>query len=250
MRWPFNRFSMFRTVFIYGVTVLLTAVFATVTIVVAIFSKTGDTPHKVARLWARAILTISGIDVAVKGTAHIDHGRSFIVMANHQSNFDIPVLLAHLPLQFRWLAKAELFKIPVFGRAMRYCGYISIDRSDRESAFQSLAKAAATIKDGTSVLVFPEGTRSLDGMIKSFKKGSFVLAVDAGVPILPIVINGTWSIMPKNKLTIRPCQVTLEVLPLLETSGFDRATKDELMEITRDLLCRRLGEMKGGPACS
>ncbi len=250
MRWPFNRFSMFRTVFIYGATVLLTAVFATVTIVVAIFSKTGDTPHKVARLWARAILTISGIDVAVKGTAHIDLGRSFIVMANHQSNFDIPVLLAHLPLQFRWLAKAELFKIPVFGRAMRGCGYISIDRSDRESAFQSLAKAAATIKDGTSVLVFPEGTRSLDGMIKPFKKGSFVLAVDAGVAILPIVINGTWSIMPKNKLTIRPCQVTLEVLPLLETSGFDRATKDELMEKTRDLLCRRLGEMKGGPACS
>lgn len=228
----------------------MTFVFATVTIVVAIFSKTGDTPHKVARLWARAILTISGIDVAVKGRSHIDRGRSYIVMANHQSNFDIPVLLAHLPLQFRWLAKAELFKIPVFGRAMRGCGYISIDRSDRESAFKSLATAAATIKGGTSVMVFPEGTRSLDGKIQPFKKGSFVLAVDAGVPILPVVINGTWSIMPKNKLSIRPCQVTLDVLPPFETSGFDRATKEDLMEKTRDLLCRRFSGMKGGPACS
>ena len=141
-------------------------------------------------------------------------------MANHQSNFDIPVLLAHLPLQFRWLAKAELFKIPVFGRAMRGCGYISIDRSDRESAFQSLAKAAATIKDGTSVLVFPEGTRSLDGMIKPFKKGSFVLAVDAGVPIVPIVITEPGPSCPKTNCIIKPCQVTLDVLPPVETSGY------------------------------
>ncbi len=199
---------MFRTVFIYIGTLLLTFVFATAAIVAAIFSKTGDTPHKVGRIWARAILTISGIDVTVKGTSHIDQKRSSIVMVNHQSNFDIPVLLAHLPLQFRWLAKAELFKIPVFGRAMHGCGYISIDRSDRESAFRSLAKAATTIKNGTSVLVFPEGTRSLDGMIKPFKKGPFVLAVDAGVPILPVIINGTWPIMPKNRLTIKPSRVT------------------------------------------
>lgn len=241
---------MFRTVFIYGATILLTFVFAIAAIVAAIFSNTGDTPHKVGRLWAKSILTISGIDVKINGTFHINRRGSSIVMANHQSNFDIPVLLAYLPMQFRWLAKAELFKIPVFGKAMRGCGYISIDRSDRESAFKSLAKAAATIKSGTSVLVFPEGTRSLDGMIKPFKKGPFVLAVDAGVPIIPVVINGTWSIMPKNRLTIKPCQVTLDVLPPFETSGFDRATKDELMDKTRNLLCRRFAEVKGGPACS
>ena len=241
---------MFRTVFIYCGTVLLTFVFATAAIIAAIFSKTGNAPHNVGRVWARAVLAISGIDVSVRGASHISQSRSFILMVNHQSNFDIPVLLAHLPLQFRWLAKAELFKIPVFGRAMRGCGYISIDRSDRESAFRSLAKAAVTIKNGTSVLVFPEGTRSVDGMIKPFKKGPFVLAVDAGVPILPVVIDGTWLIMPKNRLRIKPCRVTLDVLAPFETSRYDRATKDELMEKTRDLLCRRFAEVKGGPACS
>ncbi len=241
---------MFRTVFIYSGTLLLTFVFATAAIVAAIFSKTGDAPHKVGRVWARAILTFSGIDVSVKGADHIDPIRSSIVMVNHQSNFDIPVLLAHLPLQFRWLAKAELFKIPVFGRAMHGCGYISIDRSNRESAFRSLAKAADTIKKGTSVLVFPEGTRSLDGMIKPFKKGPFILAVDAGVPILPVIVNGTWSIMPKNRLRIKPSRVTLDILPPFETAGYDRTTKDELMDKTRDLLCQRFAEVKGGPACS
>lgn len=241
---------MFRTVIIYGCTFLLTAAFGTVAIVAAIFTKSGDMSHKVARLWARSVLKISGIDVTVTGITRIDHGRSAIIMANHQSNFDIPVLLAHLPMQFRWLAKAELFRIPVFGRAMRSCGYISIDRSDRESAFRSLSKAAAMVKSGTSVVVFPEGTRSIDGTIKPFKKGPFILAVDAGVPIVPIVINGTWTIMPKDRLLIKSCRVTLDVLPPIETSVFDRTTKDILMAKTRDLLCRRFTEVKGWSACS
>ncbi len=240
---------MIRTVIIYGCTFLLTVAFGTMAIVAAIFTKSGDMPHKVARSWARAVLKISGVDVTVTGISRIDHDRSCIVMANHQSNFDIPVLLAHLPIQFRWLAKAELFRIPVFGRAMRSCGYISIDRSNRESAFRSLAKAAAMVQDGTSIVVFPEGTRSIDGIIKPFKKGPFVLAVDAGVPIVPIVINGTWSIMPKDRLTIKPCRVTLDVLSPIETSVFDRTTKDNLMLKTRDLLCRRFSEVKGGAAC-
>ena len=241
---------MFRTVFIYTATLLLTAVLGLAAIVLALFTKTGDVPHKVGRLWGHAILKISGIDVAVRGTPHLDHGQSSILMANHQSNFDIPVLLAHLPIQFRWLAKAELFRIPIFGRAMRSCGYISIDRGNRESAFNSLAIAAATVKNGTSVVVFPEGTRSVDGIIRPFKKGPFVLAVDAGVPIVPIVINGTWSIMPKNRLTINPSRVTLDILPPVDTSGFDRSTKDVLMEKIRGQLCRQFATVKGEPACS
>jgi 1-acyl-sn-glycerol-3-phosphate acyltransferase len=98
--------------------------------------------------------------------------------------------------------------------------------------------------------VFPEGTRSIDGEIQAFKKGPFVLAVDAGVPILPVVINGTWSIMPKNRLTIKPRSVTLDILPPFNTSEYDRATKDQLMDKTRYLLCQRFNELKGGSACS
>lgn len=223
---------------------------ATVTIFVSFFSKTGDAPHLVARAWARSILFVSGIKVTVNGTSNLESGRSFIYMVNHQSNFDIPVLLGCLPVQFRWLAKAELFKIPLFGRGMRGCGYISIDRSDRAAAIESLNAAACIIKNGTSVLIFPEGTRSMDGNVKSFKKGGFVLTVDAGVPIIPIVIHGTWAIMPKKRLLITPRPVALEILPPVDTSVYSRETKDDLMETIRKIMCETFNKWEGDRTCS
>jgi 1-acyl-sn-glycerol-3-phosphate acyltransferase len=158
-------------------------------------------------------------------------------MPNHQSNFDIPVLLGRIPIQFRWLAKAELFKIPIFGRGMRGCGYISIDRSNRKSAFHSLKEAARKIRDGVSVLVFPEGTRSTDGKIIPFKKGGFVLAVDAGVPIVPIVISGTHTVMPKGRLLIESRDVVMQILAPIDTSDYTRKTKEDLMEKVRKSIC-------------
>ncbi|UCD33120.1 MAG: 1-acyl-sn-glycerol-3-phosphate acyltransferase, partial [Desulfobacterales bacterium] len=184
---------MIRTLFIILWTILLTGFFATATIFASFISSSGDTPHRVARMWANCLLLVSGIKVSVKGYANIDPKRSYIYMSNHLSNFDIPVLLAFLPVQFRWLAKAELFKIPVFGYAMKRAGYISINRSDRKSAIKSLHQAAINVRNGTSILIFPEGTRSLEHNIQPFKKGGFVLAVDSGVPIVPIIIYGTWN---------------------------------------------------------
>jgi 1-acyl-sn-glycerol-3-phosphate acyltransferase len=154
-------------------------------------------------------------------------------MPNHLSNFDIPVILAHLKVQFRWLAKSELFRIPLFGFAMKRAGYISIDRSNRRSAFESLAEAAQIIRNGRSVLIFPEGTRSRDQSIKAFKKGGFVLAVESGVPIVPIVIHGTWRIMSKNGLMIKPGNVTVEIMEPIETKDYSRRTKDDLLERVR-----------------
>lgn len=241
---------MFRTIIIYGGTILATVILAVVAMGMVPFSRTGNMPHLVARFWGRLILFISGVDVAVEGASRIDPDRSCIYMANHQSNFDIPVLLAHLPVQFRWLAKAELFKIPLFGQAMRGCGYISIDRTDRDSAFQSLREAARIIKSGTSVVIFPEGTRSLDGRIRPFKKGPFVLAIDAGVPIVPVVIHGTWHIMPKKRLTIKPCKVKLSILPSVGTTGYKRENKDALMEKIRNVLRARFAAVEGDPSCN
>jgi 1-acyl-sn-glycerol-3-phosphate acyltransferase len=157
-------------------------------------------------------------------------------MANHQSNYDIPVLLGRLPVQFRWLAKAELFKIPIFGYSMRGCGYISIDRSNRKRAFASLAEAAETIRTGTSVMIFPEGTRSEDGKIKAFKKGGFVLSVDAGVPIVPILLTGTYEIMPKGSMLVRRRPVTMTICPPIETADYTRKTKDQLIEKVRETM--------------
>jgi 1-acyl-sn-glycerol-3-phosphate acyltransferase len=241
---------MIRTTIIILWTVLATAILGPLAIIISFISRTGNVPHLIARIWGRSILFVSGIKVNVYGLSNLDLGRSAIYMVNHQSNFDIPVLLGCLPVQFRWLAKAELFRIPIFGHGMRGCGYISIDRSSHKSAIESLNQAAETIKKGTSVLIFPEGTRSLDGKIKPFKKGGFVLTVDAGVPIIPIVIEGTWAIMPKKRLLMKPCPVTMKILPPVDSSGYNRETKEALMEKIRMTMRDKLNKLKGEQACS
>jgi 1-acyl-sn-glycerol-3-phosphate acyltransferase len=216
-------------------TLLATVVIASMVIVFSFFSRTGNGPHLFARFWANSILWVSRVRITITGAEKLDPDRSYIYMPNHQSNADIPLLLGRLPVQFRWLAKAELFRIPIFGRAMRGVGYISIDRSNRKSAFESLERAARTIRSGTSVLIFPEGTRSRDGRILPFKKGGFVLSVDAGVPIVPIIIRGTRDIIPKGHFLIRPAPVTMEILDPVETADYTRKTKDQLLERIRSI---------------
>lgn len=228
---------MIRTVFIFVWVVLETFVLGIVAILMSYFVRKNDPVHKVAIAWAKLILFASRVRVTVNGLSNVDPSKSYIYMCNHQSNFDIPVLLGCLPVQFRWLAKAELFKIPIFGRGMRSAGYISIDRFNRKSAFESLSKAAERIKGGVSVMIFPEGTRSIDGKIRPFKKGGFVLAVDAGVPIVPVVLHGTRAIMPKGRLRINAGHVVMEVLAPVDTSGYTRATKDQLIERVRNIIC-------------
>ena len=219
---------MIRTLYIAIWVVFATLVLGLLVIFISFFIRSGNPVHRIARFWGRSILMVSRIKVSVKGMSNIDRSQSYIYMSNHQSNFDIPVLLGHLKIQFRWLAKMELFKIPIFGQAMRKAGYISIDRNNRESAFESLKTAARKIKNGVSVVIFPEGTRSRDGKVRAFKKGGFVMALDAGVPIVPIVITGTSSIMTKGHLRINPGKVNMIIHPPIPTSTYTRETKQEL----------------------
>jgi 1-acyl-sn-glycerol-3-phosphate acyltransferase len=227
---------MIRTLFIIFWDVILTVFFAVMAILTSFVSAGGETPYKVGRIWAKCILAASNIKVTVKGFSNLNRTGSFIYMPNHVSNFDIPVLQAYLPVQFRWLAKAELFKIPIFGYAMKRAGYISINRFDRKAAIQSLNKAAEIIRNGTSVIIFPEGTRSQNQNIQSFKKGGFVLAVDSGVPIIPVIIHGTWSIMQKKQILVKPGNVVLEIKKPINTSDYTRKTKDDLMEKVRNIM--------------
>lgn len=228
---------MIRTFYIAIWVVLATLVLGIVVIILSLFVKSGNPLHLIARFWGRSILVVSRIKVTVEGLSGIDPQQPYIFMPNHQSNFDIPVLLGHLAVQFRWLAKEELFKIPVFGRAMRKAGYISIDRNDRESAFKSLKKAAEKIRNGVSVLIFPEGTRSRDGRIQSFKKGGFVMAIDSGVPIVPVIISGTRVIMTKGQWRVNPGQVRMQIHEPIDTSSYTRETKTALMERVRHVIC-------------
>jgi 1-acyl-sn-glycerol-3-phosphate acyltransferase len=228
---------MIRTAIIILYFLPATAVLSLIAIIVAFFSRTGNPVHIIARIWSKSILFVSGIKVDVEGLTNIDPGKSYIYMANHRSNFDIPVLLSCLPIQFRWLAKAELFKITIFGRAMSGAGYVKIDRSNRESAFRSIDEVAAKMKNGVSVMIFPEGTRSQDGSVKPFKKGGFVMAVDTGAPIVPIILRGTRSIMTKGSWRINPDEVALFVEKPIDTSGFTRDTKEDLIKKVRGVIC-------------
>jgi 1-acyl-sn-glycerol-3-phosphate acyltransferase len=229
---------MIRTTYIFLWVVLSTLVLGILAIIISFFSRTGNSVHWIARMWGRGILLVSRIRVSVKGLSQVNPARSYIYMSNHQSNFDIPVLLAYLPVQFRWLAKAELFKIPIFSRAMRGAGYVRIDRFNREAAIESIKEAAAKMKDGVSVMIFPEGTRSDDGSIRPFKKGGFVMAVDTGVPIVPIILKGTWPIMAKSSWRINAGEVTLQIEKPIDTTGYTRDTKDDLIETVRSAICR------------
>jgi 1-acyl-sn-glycerol-3-phosphate acyltransferase len=241
---------MIRTLYITIWVVFATLVLGILVIVLSFFVRSGNPLHKIARFWGKSILVVSRVKVSVKGLSNIDPSSSYIYMPNHQSNFDIPVLLGHLTVQFRWLAKMELFKIPIFGRAMRKAGYISIDRYNRESAFESLKVAADKIKSGVSVLIFPEGTRSRDGNIRPFKKGGFVMAIDSGVPIVPVVITGTRAIMPRGKFRVYPGHVSMVIHKPIGTSIYTRETKEALMESVRRVICEKFetGKMDE-PAC-
>ena len=214
----------------------MTGFFSVIIILTSFITTGGETTQKVARICAKCILAVSNINVTVKGLSNLNRTGSCIYMPNHVSNFDIPVLQAYLPVQFKWLAKAELFKIPIFGYAMKRAGYISINRFDRKAAIQSLNKASEIIRNGTSVIIFPEGTRSQNQHVQSFKKGGFILAVDSGVPIIPVIIHGTWTIMQKKHILVRPGNVVLEIKKPINTSDYTRETKDDLMEKVRNIV--------------
>ena len=194
--------------------------------------------HKIANLWAKMLLRLTGIRVSVIGRENVLMNRPQIFMANHQSDFDILIVLAHIPGQFRWIVKKELFKIPIFGKAMKSAGYIEIDRQNHEKAMKSLEEAAQKIREGKSVVTFPEGTRSKDGTIKPFKQGLFHLAIQAGVPIVPISIIGAHEIMPKRTLKIKPGKITMIIDRPVDVSGYTIETRGELIERVRGIIIR------------
>jgi 1-acyl-sn-glycerol-3-phosphate acyltransferase len=162
--------------------------------------------------------------------------RPQIFMANHQSDFDILIVLAHIPGQFRWIVKKELFQIPVFGAAMRNAGYIEIDRQHHDRAMISIDKAVRKIREGKSVMSFPEGTRSKEGNIGPFKQGMFHLAIKSGVPIVPISIIGAKDIMSKRSLNVKPGKVTLVIDKPIDVREYSIENRHALIDRVRHII--------------
>ena len=239
---------MLRSLLFY-ITLFIATVFCSLgAICAALVNRSGNVSHLVGRLWSRIMLFAGGVKVQVEGLDNIKPEEAYVFAANHQSQFDIFTLLGHLPTQFRWLAKKELFRIPIFGAAMKGAGYIPIDRSNRKEAFKSIDLAATRVQEGTSVVIFPEGTRSLDGKLQSFKKGGFHLAIKSKRPIVPVSISGAFSILPKKGFRVRPQLVKVYIGEPVPTEDITSKNRDWLIsEIRRRIQEKLLPEEKGQP---
>lgn len=193
-------------------------------------------PHLIARFWSKTILWVSGVKVTLIGLENIDPKRPYVFAANHQSQYDIFTLMGHLPVQFKWMAKKSLFYIPIVGWGIKACGSIPVDRENAKEAYKALLRATTKIKQGYSIVVFPEGTRSRDGRIRPFKSGGIVLALRAGVPIVPVTIIGTIHILPRGGRRIKPGKVIIVIDKPIDVVGYTEKDKNKLANLVRAIV--------------
>lgn len=215
-----------RAVIFLPIAVLSYILFGSVAIISSFITGNGDFAHRLGRIWSRVLFSAAGARLTVSGLENIPRGRPVVFASNHASQFDIPALYLALNVQFRFLVKKELFRIPLFGTAMLKAGYIPIDRSGGRAAVLSIRKAAEKIRSGTSVVVFPEGTRSVDGRLGPFKPGGMQLAIQAGCPIVPVAISGSYKVLPKGSLKVRPGSIKVAVGRSMDPGG----TRDEMIK--------------------
>jgi 1-acyl-sn-glycerol-3-phosphate acyltransferase len=190
--------------------------------------------EEVARTWSRILLRAAGVRVELEGAEVIDPDRSQVLVANHVSWFDVLALSAFLPGSYRFVAKQELGRIPFFGPAWQACGHISIDRSDRNAAIRSLAVARRQLEqDHPTIILFPEGTRSVDGRLQRFKRGAFVLAIQTGVDVVPAAIMGSRDVMRKGSFRIRSGTVRIRFGTPIEVEGLEMEDRGLLTDRAR-----------------
>ncbi len=221
--------------FVAGVVISLTFA-AIIILTLPISYKTGRVFHALSRLWAKTILVTCGVRVRVRGLENIDPSMSYVYVSNHASMFDIPAIIATIPDQIRIVYKKELEIIPVFGWGLKWGSYIGIDRGRGPKAMRSLEEAIKTIQKGASVLLYAEGTRTRDGKLQPFKRGAFNIAVRAGIPVVPLAINGTFTILPKGSIVIRPHPVVLVLGTPIPVTGEGKEEELRLMDAVHEAI--------------
>jgi 1-acyl-sn-glycerol-3-phosphate acyltransferase len=203
-------------------------VLGTASLLSTLIDPSGDLGHRCARTWAWLILKTTGVRVRVSGLENLDGARSYILAANHQSIFDIPIVFTSLPLQLRIVAKASLARIPFLGWHLQRTGHILVDRKNPGAGI--LKRMAHLVCAARSLIVFPEGTRSVDGAVGRFKGGIFLLAIDSGLAVVPVSIAGSRLVMKKGRLMVCPGDVTLIVHEPMATVGITREGAREFAE--------------------
>jgi len=239
--------SLFITVVALIVIPVVTLVIGTLCILSAVFrmkDRPGSPYDVLPRAWARALVAIALVRVKVHNPERAGDGNPHIFLANHVSWYDIPALGSFLP-RAKFVAKAELFKIPVLGGAMRSVGMVPIERHNRKAAFGAYDEASKRIREGNSVIVFPEGTRGDDYPLRSFKKGPFVLAIDAGAPIVPVLIHGSREVIRRGSMMLHPGRVDVHLLEPVSVEGFGYDDRDALATLVRSRIAEALATHYG-----
>ena len=220
--------------------VVYTIVLGTLGILLCLIVPGGRALMPLGRLWSRLVLRSAGVTATATRDPALDPGVPCIYAANHQSQFDIPALVLTMPADFRMVAKRSLLYIPIFGWALWLAGFIFIDRSNRDQAIRTLKRAAKRLRRGTSIVVFAEGTRSPDGRLLPFKRGGFVLAIEAGVPVVPVTLRGGREILPKGSLRVRPGHIEVHFGAPVDTRPYDYESRDALISRVRQAIADRL----------
>jgi 1-acyl-sn-glycerol-3-phosphate acyltransferase len=220
----------------YLLIVLYTVVWGVPACIVPLFDRSGEGVIWIGRQWLRWIFWTCGITVEAEGLENVDSRRSYVFMSNHQSVLDVGALALTLPVRWRFVAKRELTWIPLFGWAIWLGGHVIVDRGRREKAIASLRRAAKRIRDGTSVIIFPEGTRSETGAMREFKSGGFHLALEAGVPIVPVTVSGSHHLTPKRSLRVESGHMKLRYGKPIETTAYGSDDREALKSAVRDAI--------------
>jgi 1-acyl-sn-glycerol-3-phosphate acyltransferase len=219
--------------------IILTVVMGTLSMLASFIDSTGHLQHRVARRWARMLVRVSGVKVFISGLEKLDPHTSYVLVSNHLSLMDIPVLMGWLPVELRFFAKQGLFRIPFLGTHLRRAGHFPVVRDDPRKSLKSLTSAGAFIRQrGVSLLFFPEGGRS-EGELREFKEGAAYLAIKAGIPVVPIGISGLREILPMGSIVVRPGRATVHVgdpiptagMKLLERTQFSQKLHEEVARL-------------------
>jgi 1-acyl-sn-glycerol-3-phosphate acyltransferase len=228
-------YHWWRTVvFLIPAITVYTIALGTVSLFSTVFDRTGDFGHRCARAWARLILRTTGVRAHVSGLELLDERRSYVLASNHQSIYDIPILFALLPLQLRIVAKASLGRVPFLGWHLQRTGHLLVNR--RNPGADIVAKMRRLVSEAHSLIVFPEGTRSVDGSVGRFKKGTFVVAIDAQLPVVPVSVAGSRHVMRKGRLMVCPGEVRLTIHAPVATIGVSRDEVNDFAERVRDVV--------------
>src|SRR5260370_5125649 len=228
--------------------IIATIIMGSISLLMSLFDSDGRIQHQISRIWSRMLLKVSGVKMQVEGLEKIDPRGTYVFIANHRSFMDIPVLLAYLPLQFRFFAKKGLFHIPFLGTHLRRSGHLPVVKDNPRASLKSMSDAVRTLREqGMSMLLFPDGGRSKDGLLQEFIEGSAYIAIKSGFPALPVTLPGTREVLPMGSIQIMRGLLHLTLGDPIPTAGLTAKDRANLAQTMHDKVADLLSESASEP---